>query len=285
MTDILKEEEVSFEDAWDDLTNPDKPSGQEAVIELDVVDETPEEVLEDVVEEAVEVSNNTSQDDLDYFSAANAEPSPELLKEQEEISNKVSANKEATKNTDLAVKDKNYEEFASEYPSLVDPIKAIAFEVSRVDEVFNYITQLWETIDDLQKRVYALSPAVEKLKETEEQRVIRQALKAIKDAHPDFESIINGANLATWIESKPSYKKAIYKQVYEAGTAEDIIDMLNDFKKETGIITAKTSEVKKPVKQYLNLAVDNGSQVLPKASNSEPASFEDAWKQLTSNSK
>ena len=51
------------------------------------------------------------------------------------------------------------------------------------------------------------------------------------------------------------------------------------------IINVKSPEVKKPVKQYLNLAVDNGSQVMPKASNSEPASFEDAWKQLTSNSK
>lgn len=282
MTDILKEED-SFESAWDDLTNPEKPEVTEEVIELDVVDDTPEEVLEEVVAEAS--SNDTPQEELEYFTNLSNEPSPELVKEQEELSNKVSTNKEATKNVDLAVKDKNYDEFASEYPSLVDPIKAIAFEVSRVDEVFKYITQLWETIDDLQKRVYALSPAVEKLKETEEQRVIRQALKAIKDAHPDFESIINGADLANWIESKPSYKKAIYKQVYDSGTAEDIIDMLNDFKKETGIINVKTPEVKKPVKQYLNLAVDNGSQVMPKASNSEPASFEDAWKQLTSNSK
>lgn len=280
MTDILKEEGDSFEAAWDDLNGTERVVEQE-VIEINIEDEPEVELEKEEVKEEPVVSK---EDNLEFFTA-NTEPNPELIKEQEELVSKVSTNKEASKNVDLAVKNKDYDEFASEYPSLVEPIKAIAFEVSRVDEVFNYITQLWETIDDLQKRVYALSPAVEKLKETEEQRVIRQALKAIKDAHPDFESIINGANLANWIESKPSYKKAIYKQVYDSGTAEDIIDMLNDFKKETGIITAKTSEVKKPVKQYLNLAVDNGSQVMPKASNSEPASFEDAWKQLTSNSK
>ncbi|OQB08469.1 MAG: hypothetical protein BWY21_01268 [Parcubacteria group bacterium ADurb.Bin216] len=280
MTDILKEEGDSFEAAWDDLNGTERVVEQE-VVEINIEDDPEVELEKEEVKEEPVVSQ---EDSLEFFTA-NSEPNPELIKEQEELVSKVSTNKEATKNVDLAVKDKNYDEFASEYPSLVDPIKAIAFEVSRVDEVFNYITQLWETIDDLQKRVYALSPAVEKLKETEEQRVIRQALKAIKDAHPDFESIINGANLANWIESKPSYKKTIYKQVYEAGTAEDIIDMLNDFKKETGIITAKSPESKKPVKQYLNLAVDNGSQVMPKASNSEPASFEDAWKQLTSNSK
>ena len=280
MTDILKEEGDSFEAAWDDLNGTERVVEQE-VVEINIEDDPEVELEKEEVKEEPVVSQ---EDSLEFFTA-NSEPNTELIKEQEELVSKVSTNKEATKNVDLAVKDKNYDEFASEYPSLVDPIKAIAFEVSRVDEVFNYITQLWETIDDLQKRVYALSPAVEKLKETEEQRVIRQALKAIKDAHPDFESIINGANLANWIESKPSYKKTIYKQVYEAGTAEDIIDMLNDFKKETGIITAKSPESKKPVKQYLNLAVDNGSQVMPKASNSEPASFEDAWKQLTSNSK
>jgi len=280
MTDILKEEGDSFEAAWDDLNGTERVVEQE-VVEIDIEDEPEVELEKEEVKEEPVVSQ---EDNLEFFTA-NTEPNPELIKEQEELVSKVSTNKEASKNVDLAVKNKDYDEFASEYPSLVEPIKAIAFEVSRVDEVFNYITQLWETIDDLQKRVYALSPAVEKLKETEEQRVIRQALKAIKDAHPDFESIINGANLANWIESKPSYKKAIYKQVYEAGTAEDIIDMLNDFKKETGIFTAKSPESKKPVKQYLNLAVDNGSQVMPKASNSEPASFEDAWKQLTSNSK
>jgi len=280
MTDILKEEGDSFEAAWDDLNGTERVVEQE-VVEINIEDEPEVELEKEEVKEEPVVSQ---EDNLEFFTA-NTEPNPELIKEQEELVSKVSTNKEASKNVDLAVKNKDYDEFASEYPSLVEPIKAIAFEVSRVDEVFNYITQLWETIDDLQKRVYALSPAVEKLKETEEQRVIRQALKAIKDAHPDFESIINGANLANWIESKPSYKKAIYKQVYEAGTAEDIIDMLNDFKKETGIFTAKSPESKKPVKQYLNLAVDNGSQVMPKASNSEPASFEDAWKQLTSNSK
>lgn len=280
MTDILKEEGDSFEAAWDDLNGTERVVEQE-VVEIDIEDEPEVELEKEEVKEEPVVSQ---EDNLEFFTA-NTEPNPELIKEQEELVSKVSTNKEASKNVDLAVKNKDYDEFASEYPSLVEPIKAIAFEVSRVDEVFNYITQLWETIDDLQKRVYALSPAVEKLKETEEQRVIRQALKAIKDAHPDFESIINGANLANWIESKPSYKKTIYKQVYEAGTAEDIIDMLNDFKKETGIFTAKSPESKKPVKQYLNLAVDNGSQVMPKASNSEPASFEDAWKQLTSNSK
>lgn len=280
MTDILKEEGDSFEAAWDDLNGTERVVEQE-VIEINIEDEPEVELEKEEVKEEPVVSQ---ENNLEFFTA-NTEPNPELIKEQEELVSKVSTNKEASKNVDLAVKNKDYDEFASEYPSLVEPIKAIAFEVSRVDEVFNYITQLWETIDDLQKRVYALSPAVEKLKETEEQRVIRQALKAIKDAHPDFESIINGANLANWIESKPSYKKAIYKQVYDSGTAEDIIDMLNDFKKETGIFTAKSPESKKPVKQYLNLAVDNGSQVMPKASNSEPASFEDAWKQLTSNSK
>ena len=254
MTDILKEEGDSFEAAWDDLNGTERVVEQE-VVEIDIEDEPEVELEKEEVKEEPVVSQ---EDNLEFFTA-NTEPNPELIKEQEELVSKVSTNKEASKNVDLAVKNKDYDEFASEYPSLVEPIKAIAFEVSRVDEVFNYITQLWETIDDLQKRVYALSPAVEKLKETEEQRVIRQALKAIKDAHPDFESIINGANLANWIESKPSYKKAIYKQVYEAGTAEDIIDMLNDFKKETGIFTAKSPESKKPVKQYLNLAVDNGS--------------------------
>ncbi len=280
MTDILKEEGDSFEAAWDDLNGTERVVEQE-VIEINIEDEPEVELEKEEVKEEPVVSQ---EDNLEFFTT-NSEPNPELIKEQEELVSKVSTNKEASKNVDLAVKNKDYDEFASEYPSLVEPIKAIAFEVSRVDEVFNYITQLWETIDDLQKRVYALSPAVEKLKETEEQRVIRQALKAIKDAHPDFESIINGANLANWIESKPSYKKTIYKQVYDSGTAEDIIDMLNDFKKETGIFTAKSPESKKPVKQYLNLAVDNGSQVMPRASNSEPASFEDAWKQLTSNSK
>lgn len=228
-------------------------------------------------------------EELEYF-AGSSSISPELAKEKEVIESKITAQKEALKSSVTVspeLKNLNYDEFKVDYPSLVDPIKAIAFEVSRTDEVLAYITELWETIDDLQKKVYALSPTIETLKVSEEQRTIRQALAVIKKAHPDFERLVNSPELKSWIESKPPLKRSTYLEVYNTGTPADIVDMLDDYKKENGITssTPNLQVVNKQVPASLNMAVDKGMYTMPKPSNHEPASFEEAWKEFNINNR
>jgi hypothetical protein len=69
-----------------------------------------------------------------------------------------------------------------------------------------------------------------------------QHFHAIQQAHPDVIVKENGkwqrtalANeLDTWLETLPEYKKLAYQKVRDEGTADEIIDLFNDFKAATG---------------------------------------------------
>jgi len=59
---------------------------------------------------------------------------------------------------------------------------------------------------------------------------------SIAQSHSDYEKYVNDGSITNWIASKPKYLQGGLQAIYESGTASDIVDMLSDFKKETGII-------------------------------------------------
>jgi len=58
---------------------------------------------------------------------------------------------------------------------------------------------------------------------------------AIKNKHADFEKYRDDGSIETWINSKPKYLRDAYVSVYNDGSAQDIIDLLDTFKKENNI--------------------------------------------------
>jgi hypothetical protein len=61
--------------------------------------------------------------------------------------------------------------------------------------------------------------------------------------HSDFEMYVKDGSIMKWIESKPNYLQGSLKRVAEKGSAQDVVDLLSDFKRENNIQhTVVTSE-------------------------------------------
>jgi len=58
----------------------------------------------------------------------------------------------------------------------------------------------------------------------------------IRGSHPDFETHRDSGAILQWIETKPRYLRESMKATYEQGTAEDVVDLISDFKKENGLL-------------------------------------------------
>jgi vacuolar-type H+-ATPase subunit I/STV1 len=136
--------------------------------------------------------------------------------------------------------------------SLTDEQKA---QLKEYDEEFDVISkmeglkreaafkQLKKELDDFKNEVKSqLQPATDfVVKANEERETADEAahFDAIKEAHPDFEKYRDDGSLTKWIESKPVYMQGAIKKVCEAGTFEDVIQVLDDFKRDNNIVTEK----------------------------------------------
>lgn len=55
---------------------------------------------------------------------------------------------------------------------------------------------------------------------------------AIHKAHEDYDTVIE--QVPAWIKKQPAYLQTVYQQVYDEGTAQEVIDMVARFKESTG---------------------------------------------------
>lgn len=58
----------------------------------------------------------------------------------------------------------------------------------------------------------------------------------IRGSHPDFETHRDSGAILQWIETKPRYLRESMKATYEQGTAEDVVDLISDFKSENNLL-------------------------------------------------
>jgi hypothetical protein len=89
--------------------------------------------------------------------------------------------------------------------------------------------------DDLLAQIAPVQTLVKETKVEKEQSAVQAHLNAIADAHPDFEKYRDDGSILKWIESKPAYLRRGLAEIYKSGTSEDVIEFLDDFKKENNI--------------------------------------------------
>lgn len=82
-----------------------------------------------------------------------------------------------------------------------------------------------------------LAPIREATRETLRDR----HFKAIRDAHADFDDIVKGRDLDSWVDEQPSFVRDQYKSVLERGTANSVVELLSAFKKARGAQQQNTS--------------------------------------------
>lgn len=111
--------------------------------------------------------------------------------------------------------------------------------LKRKSEMARLKVELHEMLQGFKKEFATqLKPAQEFIDETQKSREEAEKNKhfqTIANAHPDYTKYRDDGSIRKWIESKPAYLQKGLIEQYTKGTAEDIVEMLNDFKLENNI--------------------------------------------------
>ena len=121
--------------------------------------------------------------------------------------------------------------YESEYDvvSKMEGLKRHAEMSNLRKEITNSLTKEFQSAFDY--LVKTLAPAISTTEEISDERHFNMILKE----HADFEKYRDDGSLESWIDGKPKYLKDAYTNVYNEGTAQDIIDLITTFKKENNI--------------------------------------------------
>lgn len=111
--------------------------------------------------------------------------------------------------------DESVSTFLSEFPELADPIRKMinsAVKSTRQEiraEVDRDVTPLRQTVQD---------SAVEK------------HFSTITKEHDDFMDVVEAGDLKKWIDAQPSFVRRAYDEVYNGGTATEVIELMDQFR-------------------------------------------------------
>ncbi|WP_395146973.1 hypothetical protein ACF3N0_08760 [Moraxella atlantae] len=105
-----------------------------------------------------------------------------------------------------------------------------------------------------EKLAQALAPLNQKQQIDEAQ----QHFSAILSAHPDVESVAESQEFADWIDKQPSYTKQAIASVLESGSAQQVIEVLNQFKAAKPAPQAQNqADIKQAAKEKLSNTTPN----------------------------
>jgi len=107
--------------------------------------------------------------------------------------------------------------------------KKRAVELNRLRKEF----QAWK--DEITAQ---LAPATALVKESQterEERATKSHFDTIREAHEDFEAHRDSGKIKEWIATKPKYLQKSMMATYSGGSAEEVVDLITDFKRENNI--------------------------------------------------
>lgn len=88
-----------------------------------------------------------------------------------------------------------------------------------------------EVMSKLTAHEEQLVPVVDEVQQERDRRHFR----FIEEKHPDYEQYRDDGSIENWISSKPKYLQSALSQTYDSGSAEDVVELISDFKKELDI--------------------------------------------------
>lgn len=95
-----------------------------------------------------------------------------------------------------------------------------------------------------------------------------QHFKTIGDAHPDWTSVVESSEFDTWMSKQPSYIQDGINQVFKGGTAQQVNQVLSDYKTQNNlVVNDPVASIKEAAKQ----AVNNARSQVPHSVSDLPA--------------
>ena len=242
----MTEQNQDFMEAFDELAKSyEDPSRPEPSFE-DITSEPEDSSEEDNVESKPEDEEEQPSEDLKEESSQSSETT-ELPLNYKELYEKAKRDAEAQNNLWAS----RLTDLSRTYSELKEEKKQTVAQKEDPDELPENVKELFEIHPEIANAVKTLVDAkvsaVKKNVETElKTRVepIQQQLfqpeadrhfSAIRAAHPDINAILDSGDLFTWIDSLPPVMQNGAKYVYQYGTAQEVISLLNDYKSARGV--------------------------------------------------
>lgn len=229
------EDPSKVEPSFDDfMSEPEDPSEEENVVSQNDDDEVqPENESEQELEQEAPVQNEQQTTELPL----NYKELYEKAKRDAEAQNTLWASRLAdlshkyqelkdTKNVPEQKKEEsdelpdNVKELFEIHPEIANAVKALVdTKVSAVKK--NVETELKTRVEPIQQQIF--------------QSEADKHFSAIRAAHPDINAIMDSGDLFTWINSLPPVMQNGAKYVYQYGTAQEVISLLDDYKSARGV--------------------------------------------------
>ncbi|WP_019558485.1 hypothetical protein [Thioalkalivibrio sp. ALE12] len=102
------------------------------------------------------------------------------------------------------------------------------------DEMADFIEKRARKIADerAQSQVSALSQRLTPLEEAQQQVAQEQHARQVQEAHSDAMDLVQSGAIEEWIDAQPSFLATSMRQVYEQGSTDEVIELLNRYKAE-----------------------------------------------------
>ena len=160
-----------------------------------------------------------------------------------EAAAKAEAEAKATREAEEKAAREAAEAAVKPYEPTEEEAKALAkFKEEFPNEYIAMETRLKATGQDINARVAAavksvvdqMAPRLAAVEATTVQTAQERHLNTLRTAHPDFDAQV--PKLAAWIKTQPAYLQPAMQQVYDGGAAADVVALMSDFKKATGVV-------------------------------------------------
>lgn len=88
-------------------------------------------------------------------------------------------------------------------------------------------------------------------------------LNAIYTAHPDADSIVESKEFEGWVSGQPSFVQQAYAAVLEKGSAQQVVELFDSFKKATGTTQAAPAADPAAAKAAAQAAIASAQNAVP----------------------
>ena len=127
-------------------------------------------------------------------------------------------------------------------------------------EAAGQIKELMESNTSLSQKIGELEKVLENLNAENE---TARHFARIRDAHKDFETIFQSPEYGGWVEKQPAFLRASIQAVYESGTADQVIELLDTYKQavpgDTGDVGSGRDDLKQTVEQKVRQASEKAA--------------------------
>lgn len=288
------ENEKSFDEAWEEALAESPEATQEKNQVKPEVAEKPDtrESSQNNEEDSSEGSSEHQETDFEILykrevqktkswegrirkaNELRAEAEEETARLREEIQQLREQPKKETPPADDSVELDNatLEAFVREFPELQAPLAALVRKEAKA-LVAEEIGQFKPTVEKMQKSEADRVAAAQKA-------VVEEHFRTIRNAHKDFDALIEKGTLREWIDTQPPLFQKAFIQVYESGTAEEVIAMVDHMKSDLDLqspSTIKTGDKRDKLRSLM--AVRGSAPIVPKETKASKDDYDAAWEE------